>query len=1548
MSFDTQTRNRLARFVAAGRKLLCGDFNTPGGEIARLLAHYGIQVTGECADLDKLPHLDERGRETARTLRAILKHKRANAPAAKVWKKFDPAVYDLLQEQGFTVLNRLCALRMAEERQLVFPCVSKGLQSDGFQLYEFHSGKSGDANSAEFRYQQFLFSLFDELSLDLGSVFDRFSPQGILFPAPKALGELLEELNHTELSSLWSQDETIGWIYQYWNSKDERKAMRDASAAPRNSRELAVRNQFFTPRYVVEFLTDNTLGRIWYEMSGGATSLKEKCRYLVRRPDEVFLGEPAGEEVQSAQAWLQAGDEREPDPVFLGHTVNGYARLGPTEKAVPWMEEKMRELTASGGEEWTTQKLLDLLFCMCRNDHFSNGFLDCHSAEVVALMRQLRTRREISEQGDLSQEELLKQPVFVPHRPLKDPREIRLLDPACGSMHFGLYAFDLFETIYEEAWELEEVETAVFSRPSSLRSLHESYNTKDEFLRQIPRLIIEHNIHGVDIDPRAAQIAGLSLWLRAQRAWRVRDIKPTERPRVRRSNIVCAEPMPGSPEMLEDFAATLHPPLLGELVKTVFDKMQLAGEAGTLLKIEEEIRDALDSARSSWEKLQRQSPELFSTDELNRVTDQPELSNLDTALRAPGSQLTGDFFDTAEERIYAALRDYAESAEAGDYQRRLFAEDAAHGFAFIDLCRQRYDVAVMNPPFGDSSKSSKGLIDQQFKLTKNDLASAFAERITGLLSSGGILGILSTRTWLFSKTFAPWRVQLLERSNLRAVADLGYGVLEAVVETAACVWENSAANDERTGFISALQSSNKAEILRRRDGIRWSDAKLFLELPNSVISYWVPEQIVRHYLSLEKISDDIAHGRQGLATADNFRFFRLAWEIEQFVTNGSSATSADGWVLLAKGGEYRPFYDDIHLTVNWFNSGAELKSFIAQSYPYLDGKWEWVVKNSDYYFRPGLTWNYRTTSAFCIKVLPQGCIFSDGGWGLFPSSKELFEPILALFNSNFARYFIEIPLGQGDSSASGTAARNYVSAVIKSVPCSAIPSSVGNLVSDVVDFQRLIDSNDESSRLFLAPLERRFVQESLSSANILMHRRYLEYCESALEKTLDLELMIERSSCFSDDQILAIREQEGAHPNLYQHKETSDKSRLRALYEGDDSSLIEATSEQAGRTRYIVKKAYHFDRKIELLAHLSRSHPAAIIETAISDQWLPVGHLANGCASYLSYAAGCVLSRWDIRYATGERQPPELPNPFDPLPVCPPGMLQNADGLPAAPADVPDDYPLRITWPGILVSDPGHPEDIVARVCDALAVIWGDRSAAIEQEACEILGVRTLRDYFAEKKSGGKFFKDHLKRYSKSRRQAPIYWPLSTESGAYTLWIYYHRLNENTLYSAVTQFIEPRQEEAQKTLNRLNAEKTRSKQEDKELETAQVLVAELATFRESLLEIAKFWKPNLNDGVQITAAPLWKHFRLVAWQKKLKETWKKLEEGEYDWAHLAHTIWPERVIPKCAEDRSLAIAHGHEDALWEEVENERGKLVWQPKADAYEIAADLVKQAENH
>jgi hypothetical protein len=325
----------------------------------------------------------------------------------------------------------------------------------------------------------------------------------------------------------------------------------------------------------------------------------------------------------------------------------------------------------------------------------------------------------------------------------------------------------------------------------------------------------------------------------------------------------------------------------------------------------------------------------------------------------------------------------------------------------------------------------------------------------------------------------------------------------------------------------------------------------------------------------------------------------------------------------------------------------------------------------------------------------------------------------------------------------------------------------------------------------------------------------------------------------------------------------------------------------------------------------------------------------------ISYAIGTAFGRWDIRYATGERQPPELPDPFAPLPVCPPGMLQNAEGLPAEAKDVPADYPLRISCSGILVDDVNHPEDIVARVREAIELIWKDRAEVIEQEACEILGVKSLRDYFRRPNA---FFADHLKRYSKSRRQAPIYWPLSTKSGSYTLWLYYHRLTDQTLHTCLADFLDPKIRKVQAELDAL----TNSGGSGTRAREMREFLDELQDLRDEIERVIKLpWKPNLNDGVLITASPLHKLFRLPKWQKDLKACWDKLARGEFDWAHLAYTIWPQRVEKACEKDLSIAIAHGREDLCKVEIpkpKKVRGKKKADEEEESEEDEPELIEE----
>lgn len=555
---------------------------------------------------------------------------------------------------------------------------------------------------------------------------------------------------------------------------------------------------------------DNTLGRTWYEMRGGNTRLAERCEYLVRRPDEVFLSEWTTEDsdfadlgfaemakllqegVEGSFREFSSADEAVEPIIVLAKCVNGYRRHPDEERLDgewwPWtMKGRMEE--AKSIEEFSTQDLLDVLFFMERHTYWTGGLEGIGEEQIaVTIANEVRERALRSRSTDLSQEERLRSPAFVPYRAPKDPRELKILDSACGSGHFLLYCFDLLETIYEEAYDEDE---------RLRRDLWSEYRDREQFLRDVPALILRHNLHGIDIDVRATQIAGLALWLRAQRSYGEMDLKGEGRPRIIRTNVVCAEPMPGERTLLELFSGSLEPPLLGQLVNVVFDNMALAGEAGFLLKVEEEISDAVARARAQWQREFEQAMDprgnelLLTQSEMDRLTgaeqDRLELFDL--------SHITDEeFWNRTEAQVLDALQSYAAGmANGAGYQRRLFADDAAQGFAFVDLCRERFDVVLMNPPFGDASKPSKSYIEKNYPRTKNDVYAAFVERGLDWLHPGGMLGAITSRTGFFLSSFRKWREEIvLGEARPTVVADLGQGVLDtAMVETAAYALEES-------------------------------------------------------------------------------------------------------------------------------------------------------------------------------------------------------------------------------------------------------------------------------------------------------------------------------------------------------------------------------------------------------------------------------------------------------------------------------------------------------------------------------------------------------------------------------------------------------------------------------------------------------------------------------------------------------------------------------------------------------------------------------------
>jgi len=456
-----------------------------------------------------------------------------------------------------------------------------------------------------------------------------------------------------------------------------------------------------------------------------------------------------------------------------------------------------------------------------------------------------------------------------------------------------------------------------------LQPLRGLYPTKEEYLLDIPRLIIEHNLHGIDIDRRAVQIAGLSLWLRAQRAWHQAGVNPADRPRIRRSNIVCAEPMPGEKELLREFVEQQFPaherPAFAFLLEKVFDRMTLAGEAGSLLRIEEEIRDAIAEARAVAKE--------------QAAPRQLQLLPGDASLEHTRLDLSGltdeEFWQAAEGRIYHALRAYAEQTENGSgFRRRLFADDAAQGFAFIDLCRKRYDVVVMNPPFGEVSLAAREYLYRSLPESSRDIFASFVRLFAKRLIKNGRLGVLTNRMASFNEFLGPWREEVFmgQVASLEVVADLGYGVLDAVVEAAAYVCSQSP--PARGVFVNCLQSFEKQAALReelrrfclgeRTVACFEREVDSFRKLPGNRFSYtfhtgWLP------LLNTEN-GYPFYSGKGGICTGDDFRFYRCFWEIDWGQKNRTQ------WRWLAKGGEFSRYRTNAHLAIDWRNEPSPFEN----------------------------------------------------------------------------------------------------------------------------------------------------------------------------------------------------------------------------------------------------------------------------------------------------------------------------------------------------------------------------------------------------------------------------------------------------------------------------------------------------------------------------------------------------------------------------------------------------------------------------------------------
>jgi hypothetical protein len=795
-ALDQNTRNAFEPFVERARRLLEDDL---ARQAEGLL---GIHLNGQIEDEGGL-HLDPDDLAARRDIVDILNHLKREEPDAA------DAVARLIREAAFTHLNRIVAVRIAEAIGLLPESVAQGSVSAGFrEILEVAPLLAHDAGGGYWRYLQLC---GDELAADLPQLFDPRNPLLELAPSPAGFDELIDLITAVDLIPVWDAPDALGWAYQFFNSGDERRAMREASTSPRTSRELAVRNQFFTPRYVVDFLVHNSLGRRLLEADPGSPLI-----------DDL--------------------------PLLLNP---------PTEQGEPL---------------------------------------------------------ELS--------------------------DVRVLDPACGSGHFLLGAYD----VLERAWEHADI-------------------SPDE---AAPYIVA--SLWGIDIDSRCAQVASAAVILRARRHCKHRDL-PTP-------NIITARALPEPAGGWNALLATL-PDDRRQLVAVMRDALEQAPVLGPLLKVEERL----------------------ATEIRARVAGADDHDY--TLFAAAG--IADDAFGHAEADVLSVLRRIADQSTSSPAER-LFAAEADDAIRFVEALRHRYDAVVMNPPFGAPVQGTKPYLKAAYSWipTTSDLFALFVGRGLELCNEDGYVGAITSRVGMFLTSFEEWRKTILLGHDMPVLADLGEGVMEqAMVEAAAYVLAvRRRAPGSPSIIIRALASEDRAAALvgaiaglrsGAHPGMVFTTTLDSLEsLPECPLAYWVPTEVIAKLASYDPFEPSHGLVRKGLETGDDFRFVRAWWEVpqEHLIRPPTDEGGLDErvqlsqgrrWVPVVKAGSSQPWFSPLLLVIDWEGDGERLRNFRDAS-----GKQRSYLRSTDLYFRPGFSWT-RRAPRLVPYVVPAGCIPTGSRYQAFPT-----------------------------------------------------------------------------------------------------------------------------------------------------------------------------------------------------------------------------------------------------------------------------------------------------------------------------------------------------------------------------------------------------------------------------------------------------------------------------------------------------------------------------------------------------------------------------------
>lgn len=748
---------------------------------------------------------------------------------------YEPAREKLIDELTFTLFNRLAAVKVMESAGLFPPVLTKlaehGDRSFGHKAWlEINPHMRSEELEG---IREYLKHAFDELGQTL-PLYARSYPYALL-PDVVSLNEIIDAFNEVEKDAqvgadIWGSDDVLGWTYESYNSV-KKQAHKD-SKEKTEYHKVSLQSQVYTPRWVVQFLVENSLGKLYLEMFPDS---EIKDRFKIANPP--------------------ATKEREVKPLH----------------------------------------------------------------------------------------------------------EVKVIDPACGSGNFLLYAFDFLYELY-----LDQIE-----------NYGADYEEHD-----IPRLIVERNLHGVDLDDRAVQLAHLGLFIKAKKKRRTvgqlsfnivsSDFFLPEYEEVER--------IFDAPSSVANSETTLTMEQK-DFVRGIWDELKFAYKFGALIRISERFSDKLKDAQSR--------------------ADQGDLF-------AYGERQTHEDFSTT---LFANLRTAVEKyAQARG--NTFLTSKTRDAITFLELLTTEYDVATANPPYTDSADFGpdlKKFIETNYKKPykfNTNLYATFIKRCYELLNDGGYFATIQPLTFMYIKTFEDVRKFILKNTKIEIFTDLGLGGVflshYVVVYAASYILKKTKVIKGDSLFINFQAYHGK---LNKKELFESAFDNYLNQIPDKH-NYTIPQsklKIIKSWPFIYWISDDFREkfggellgdenkALTGLMTGNNNKFLRFFWEVNPVNLSEHYPTDRKRWVGYQKGGPFVRWYGNNWVVVDYQNNGGNLST----------------TDNKEFYFTEGISYSASGSKGASFRFIENKYSFDKGGSCVFNVQKKISdEYLLGFMNSKLCGYIV--------------------------------------------------------------------------------------------------------------------------------------------------------------------------------------------------------------------------------------------------------------------------------------------------------------------------------------------------------------------------------------------------------------------------------------------------------------------------------------------------------------------------------------------------------------